>query len=232
VEDFETKAGLQATIPWPDSEVAMLTVQAADDNHQPVDSVIEHLRQGRRVADTTPTRQNVLLEFILPATTLGNAGALHLFVRNDSYKRRQLIAVPTIGVAHVGKSRTFKTLHLRYWWCGMSQDVRSHVRNCRRCLLRKVNQNRTSHIPFQLYPTTRTPFEWVHMNLIVRLPVTTNKSSYTWSSSVVCQYNSSSWHPSGLRRPKTLPKPSTRIFIQESLFSTWRRPTSNNRPWR
>jgi hypothetical protein len=39
-EDYEGKAGLQATIPWPDSEVAMLTVQATDDNYQ---SVIEHL---------------------------------------------------------------------------------------------------------------------------------------------------------------------------------------------
>jgi hypothetical protein len=42
VEDYETKAGLQATIPWPDSEVAMLTAQATDDNYQPI---IEHLRQ-------------------------------------------------------------------------------------------------------------------------------------------------------------------------------------------
>jgi hypothetical protein len=99
VEDYETKAGLQATIPWPDSEVAMLTLQATDDNYQPV---IEHLRQGRRVAYTTPNRQNALLEFILPTTTLENAGALRVRpfqrpnvptpIRPD--KRRQLIAVP------------------------------------------------------------------------------------------------------------------------------------------
>jgi hypothetical protein len=54
------------------SEVAMLTVQATDDNYQ---LVIEHLRQGRCVAYTNPNRQNALLEFILPTTTLGNARA-------------------------------------------------------------------------------------------------------------------------------------------------------------
>jgi hypothetical protein len=164
VEDYETKAGLQATIPWPDSEVAMLTVQTTEDNYQPV---IEHLRQGRRVAYTTPNRKNSLLEFILLTTTLRNAGALRvrpLQRRNDPTpirpdKRCQLITVPhrlvpTIlhfhhqGLAHAGESQMLKTLHLRYWWCGISQDVRSHVRNCSRCLLRKVDQTGTSHIPF------------------------------------------------------------------------------------
>jgi hypothetical protein len=135
MEDYEAKARNQATIPWLDSEVAMLTMQATDDNYQPV---IEHLRQGRRVAYTTPNRQNTLLEFILPTTTLENAGALRVRPfqrRNDPTpvrpdKRRQLIAVPhqlvpTIshfhhqGLAHAGESRMLKTLYLRYWWCGM-----------------------------------------------------------------------------------------------------------------
>jgi hypothetical protein len=49
----------------------MLIVRATDDNYQ---LVIEYLRQGQRVADTTLNRQNALLEFILPTTTLGNAG--------------------------------------------------------------------------------------------------------------------------------------------------------------
>jgi hypothetical protein len=71
-----------------------------------------------------------------------------------------------------------KTLNLRYWWCGITQDVQHYVKCCRHCLLRKVDPIGTSHIPHQVYPTVRTPFKWIHIDLIVRLPETSAKSEY------------------------------------------------------
>ena len=75
-------------------------------------------------------------------------------------------------MAHIGAQRMSACMVTRYWWVGISTDVKAYNNNCRRCSLRKASNHGTRSIPLQRYPTTLQPFEWVHCDLMVDLPKT------------------------------------------------------------
>jgi len=89
-------------------------------------------------------------------------------------KSLQLITLRFLheGMAHIGKHRMMACISTRYWWIGMTSDVQSYNNNCRRCSLRKASNYGKNSIPLQRYPVACSPFEWVHADLIVELPKT------------------------------------------------------------
>ena len=74
--------------------------------------------------------------------------------------------LPAVG--HAGRDRTRVLLKERYFWYGMTKDVKEYVRSCPKC-----NQNkkatRHGHSPMRNYHAG-APLEKVHLDFLVPLP--------------------------------------------------------------
>ena len=73
---------------------------------------------------------------------------------------------------HLGVNKTLAKVKLRYFWPGMSADVRSYLRGCDVCARRKSPAKKRV-APLQQYPVG-VPMERVAIDLLGPLPMTDN----------------------------------------------------------
>ncbi len=78
--------------------------------------------------------------------------------------------------AHFGIAKTLDKVRFGYFWPKMAQDVANFIRSCETCARRKepVPKTRAALQPLQ---ATR-PFEIVEMDIVGKLPVTSNNNAY------------------------------------------------------
>ena len=86
---------------------------------------------------------------------------VHQFVMPVQFcKRTVMICHDDYG--HLGMDRVLVLLQERYFWPKMSEDVRTYIRQCDRCMRFKKPKERT-----ELYPITATyPLELVHLDFL------------------------------------------------------------------
>lgn len=65
---------------------------------------------------------------------------------------------------HRGISETIEHLQRKYFWKGMSNDIKNFINNCQTCKIQKYNRNPIKQ-PLQLTPTFNRPFHTVHMDI-------------------------------------------------------------------
>ena len=76
---------------------------------------------------------------------------------------------------HLGVRKTKEKVQSRYYWVGLSQDVRDFVRLCSLCTRRKSLKNRRS--PLQQY-MVGAPLERIAMDILGPLPITERGNKY------------------------------------------------------
>lgn len=93
---------------------------------------------------------------------------------------------------HFGVSRTSAAIKRRFFWPGMSQDIRDMCRRCQVC--QKTTPKYSPKAPLMPLPIIRTPFTRIAMDLIGPLPATSEGHRYILT---ICDY--------GTRYPEAVP---------------------------
>ncbi len=85
-----------------------------------------------------------------------------LLVPDSEGLRADLIreAHAQVSSAHSGQHKTYLLLQLRYYWRGMTADVKRYVRNCHECKRAHVARDKT---PGQLHPLPISERPWQHV---------------------------------------------------------------------
>ena len=74
-----------------------------------------------------------------------------------------------IVAGHLGYKRTLLRIQQRYWWPGMTNDVRWYVKTCRNCQFAKKDSGPGGG-PLNPLPPRNEPFEVIGMDLIYPMP--------------------------------------------------------------
>ena len=78
---------------------------------------------------------------------------------------------------HLSITKTQKAMERLYWWKGMREDVRQHIRNCSECQKNKTNSNKKpGGLPQPLQIPGRR-WESISVDLIIQLPMTKSGST-------------------------------------------------------
>ena len=77
---------------------------------------------------------------------------------------------------HQGSERVLNLLQNRFYWKGITTDVKDYIRACNSCKLGKNRPNQREGF-MQLFPATK-PFETIHMDIVGPLPLTRNGNRY------------------------------------------------------
>ena len=80
------------------------------------------------------------------------------------------------AVHHDGAERTIKVMKQRYFWHGMTSDIKQYVQHCEVC--QKVKGKAQKHEYLKLF-SVKQPFEMIAVDLMGPLPRTTNANEYT-----------------------------------------------------
>ncbi len=78
--------------------------------------------------------------------------------------------------AHLGRKRTLERLNRRFYWPGMSTDVKQLLQECVEC--QKGNRSKLGKVPLINLPVIGTPFDRVAMDIVGPLPMTERKNRY------------------------------------------------------
>ena len=78
---------------------------------------------------------------------------------------------------HPGAARTKETIHLYYWWKGMSYMVMQHIYGCKACARRKA-RNAVAAAPVQAYNAPTIPWERAHIDLTGPLTESSRGNKY------------------------------------------------------
>ena len=78
---------------------------------------------------------------------------------------------------HPGAARTKETIHLYYWWKGMSYMVTQYIYGCKACARRKA-KNAVAVAPIQSYKAPGMPWERVHIDLTGPLTESSRGNKY------------------------------------------------------
>ncbi|MCI4392739.1 hypothetical protein PGIGA_G00149220 [Pangasianodon gigas] len=77
--------------------------------------------------------------------------------------------------AHPGYQRTYEFLHRRFWWPGMSNDVKGFVASCSVCVQRKNQQQQPQGLLHPL-PIPNRPWSHLSLDFITGLPTSKGNS--------------------------------------------------------
>ena len=77
--------------------------------------------------------------------------------------------------AHLGVRKTKEKIQERYYWVGLSKDVRSFIRKCCKCTRRKSPREKRS--PLQQYPVG-APMERIALDILGPLPTSDRGNNY------------------------------------------------------
>ena len=91
-------------------------------------------------------------------------------------KRAIQFAHSSNGAVHTGPDRTKWFAHRHFYWRNMDKQIRDYVGNCPNCHIHKGRPHPKVHT--RRYPLPTRPWESVSIDLIGRLPTTTNKSKF------------------------------------------------------
>ena len=69
---------------------------------------------------------------------------------------------------HAGQQQTIKMARDRYIWPDLGQDIKEFVKSCPVC--QRVKNNKHKHIKPESFPTEKTHFKRVHIDLVGLLP--------------------------------------------------------------
>eukprot|EP00731_Ephydatia_muelleri_P009061 Em0004g1399a len=104
-----------------------------------------------------------------------NGDALSLYIK-DAKTRKQIINGCHIGLAgnHEGRDRTLAKIAQKYFWPGLSKDVRIWVQHCDQC---QKTKRKFDHPAEGLHPVPVPNSSWkqIGIDLIGPLPTTTNE---------------------------------------------------------
>ena len=73
---------------------------------------------------------------------------------------------------HLGVPKTQKAMERLYWWKGMCEDMRQHIRNCSECQKNKTNSNQKPGGLLQPLQIPGRRWESISVDLITQLPMT------------------------------------------------------------
>ena len=103
-------------------------------------------------------KKNVLFRKV---SLKGIEGDTYQFVLPQGYRKKALEACHD-DMGHLGMDRTLILMQERFFWPGMSQAVRDHIRNCARCLRCKQAPERSPMIPI----VCSYPMELIHLDFL------------------------------------------------------------------
>jgi len=108
----------------------------------------------------------------------------------DPESRRQRIVLPAryrkhvlqschddLGGSHLGRAKTLHKVAQRFFWVGMSRDVRDYVAACPCCSARK-SPTKSRVPPLMSLPTVLNPFDRVAVDFVGPLPKTKHGNQY------------------------------------------------------
>ena len=187
VEEYNQFAELDSIQRWPEDENEMLALQQVDPEWHPI------LKQLKGTTDRC-VRYLGHFECFQPTLPDGSQGALRIRRTDASAERRRnevtskyVVALPKVlrklaltfshESGHPGRDRLHANMGLSFFWRGMHRDVEEHVKACSFCALRKAS-NRRDYIPTQQYDIPGHPFEFIHIDNIVNLPLTINGNKH------------------------------------------------------
>ena len=150
----------------------MLTeAQWQDDN---VQSMIKYLKSG--------SKSNTIQSF-----KQDSQGTLYLI---DKIRHLWRLIVPKIyvehilrgchddiGGSHLGRTKTLNKIAQRFYWIGMSKDVKNWVLSCAKCCARKSSRSKTEPEQIPL-PIVENPFDRVSVDFVGPCPLTDNGNRY------------------------------------------------------
>uniref|UniRef100_A0A146MBF8 RNA-directed DNA polymerase n=1 Tax=Lygus hesperus TaxID=30085 RepID=A0A146MBF8_LYGHE len=157
--------------------------QALQKNDVDIGPVYEWVENGRK-----PTWQDVVscgtvtkgLWAMLDTLALSNGLLVRKWENNNGTKVREQVVVPkerrydvlkrAHDFGHFGRRRTLNEARLRYYWPGMTKDVRMICAACEVCG-RRGRGKPNAKAPMQIY-VTGSPFERICVDTIGPLPVT------------------------------------------------------------
>ena len=100
----------------------------------------------------------------------GSQQKLRLVVPKKRRQRLVKLAHTSPLAAHLGRKKTTEKLQRRFYWPGLTKDVRDSVRQCMEC--QRVNLARQGKAPLVNLPVIMTPFDRIAIDIIGPLPLT------------------------------------------------------------
>ena len=76
-----------------------------------------------------------------------------------------------LGGAHLGRAKTLNKIAQRFFWTGMTVDIKKYVTACTKCSQRK-SVRKPQNPPLMALPTVTTPFDRVAVDFVGPLPQT------------------------------------------------------------
>ena len=169
------------TVDWPTSMEEWAELQMDDEE------LLEMINQIRD-AGGGPTVINRSMFELRPTGKEDMKVLTRINATGDKGKTEEQIVVPMAlrklalrihheGFSHLGGSRMYATMKLRYFWPGMEKETTEHVHSCINCKLRKSYQRRAS-VPVMEYKKIERVLDRVHMDLTGPLPTTKEGNKY------------------------------------------------------